>query len=166
MRTSITLLIVFLASLTTAYSQYINQQGHLLYEAGGQTYEYADMEYVFQQDPYALKKYLKSLKRKKSAKVLGIVTLGVIGGSLVALGGGSSNCDTICASDAVAALGLVVASITGTIALSHTISSGSSRRKAIRTINNLQSQDLGIQDDEWKMDLKVNTGGVGMVVTF
>jgi len=65
MRTLIVLLIIFLASLTTTYSQYINKQGHLLYEAGGQTYEYADMESVFQQDLYALNKYKKSLKRKK-----------------------------------------------------------------------------------------------------
>ena len=166
MRTSITLLIVFLASLTTTYSQYINQQGPSLYEAGGQIYEYADMESIFHQDSYALRKYWKSLRRKKSAKVLGIVTLGVVVGSFVALPVGSSYCDTICASDAIAALGLFVASITGTIALSHKISSGTSRRKAIRTINNLHAQDLGIQDDDWKIDLKVNTGGVGMVLTF
>ena len=60
----------------------------------------------------------------------------------------------------------VIAPITGTIALSHTISSGTARRKAIRTINDLHAQDLGIQDDDWKIDLKVNTGGVGMVLTF
>lgn len=166
MRTSITLLIVFLASLTTTYSQYINQHGPSLYEAGGQIYEYADMESIFHQDSYALRKYWKSLRRKKSAKVLGIVTLGVVVGSFVALPVGSSYCDTICASDAIAASGLVVASITGTIALSHTISSSTNRRKAIRTINDLHAQDLGIQDDEWKIDLKVNTGSVGMVMTF
>ena len=144
MRTSITLLIVFLASLTTTYSQYINQQGPSLYEAGGQIYEYADMESIFHQDSYALRKYWKSLRRKKSAKVLGIVTLGVVVGSFVALPVGSSYCDTICASDAIAASGLVVASITGTIALSHTISSSTNRRKAIRTINDLHAQDLSL----------------------
>ena len=78
MRTSILLLIVFLTSLTTTYSQYINQHGPSLYEAGGLIYEYADMESIFQQDSYALRKYWKSLRRKKSANVLGIVTLGAV----------------------------------------------------------------------------------------
>ena len=168
MKTSIILLISFLASLTTSYSQYINKQGHLLYEAGGLTYEYANMESVFQQDPYALDKYKQSLNRKKTAKVLGFVTLGVIGGSwIIYVGVEPSHCDFICPNHAIAIIGaFLIAPITGTFALSLTISSGTARRKAIRTINDLHAQDLGIQDDDWKIDLKVNTGGVGMVLTF
>ena len=166
MRTLIVLLIVFLASMTNTYGQYIKKQG-LLYEAGGQIYKYGEMESVFNQDPYALDLYEKSHKRKKNARVFGFVTLGVIGGSGLALiTGDRSNCE-LCTNDIVAILGLyVVVPITGIVALSIRIAASSAGEKAIRTINALNAQDLGIQDDEWKIDLKINAGGVGMVMTF
>ena len=79
MRTLIILLIVFLASMTTTYSQYINKEGHLFYKVGGQIHKYANMESVFQQDPYALNK-------QSSTRPLNNINLNLLGdGALLAI---------------------------------------------------------------------------------
>ncbi|MDA8693378.1 hypothetical protein N9L92_04885 [Saprospiraceae bacterium] len=141
-------------------SQSIIRVGYNKYTYNSETYKFQEMEDVFISDLDSYLMYKSALKAKKTFRINGLITLGLIPVTTLALNSGDGN-------NIGFLISAVALSVTSTITwFSILISYPQRKNEAIRLFNN--SQSIGDTYDPKLWDLKIGGGqyGYGVVLTF
>ena len=156
-------IVVMAQSITKQGSKYLHSNDVYTFEELGPILEY---------NPEAYKNYTKALRKRKTAKINGIISLSALGTGLIAYGidpDAEGGCDSfICTSTGQDILGFgVIASVTfGAIAIVKKIGEKNKRKKAIRLYN--EGVPIGYHNTAPLKELHLGQtqNGIGMVLNF
>ena len=141
-------------------SQSILRVGSNKYDYNSSTYKFQEMEDIFIADFDSYQMYKSATKARKTFRISGIITLGLIPPTLLIINAGVPN-------NAIGLAPLLAHSISLTVTwFSGFISYPQRKNETIRLYNN--SQDIGDTYNPKLWDLKISSGqyGYGLVLNF
>ena len=166
-------LLIFILVSQGIKGQEIMEAGSGLYEYkyGDLYYSYEELGEVLKFNPYAYAKYEKSLRKRKTSRVLFSIA-GGIGATTIILAeiAGDSGCEFICDSAVYYALGILTLTPILLVATSKNISTGVNKRRSIKIFNDglfdMGEIDKYKRNSEWSMHFGQSQNGLGLAISF